>query len=160
MKRVVTGARESGKSTRLRAWMEEAGWVNPAGFRTWWEGDRRAGGKLMIGPWDGSWAEEVGERGRFDGAKLAAAALRVLEGVQVGERLVIDELGLLAAGDERLKKRVAELWTAAEEGIVVVQERALERWKELGAADSPAGESMTGSSAAVSLGSAGESVEV
>lgn len=134
MKRVVTGARESGKSTRLRAWMAEAGWVNPAGFRTWWKGDRRAGGKLMIGPWDGAWAEEVGERGRLDGSKLAAAALRALEGAKTGERLVIDELGVLEAGDERLKKRVAELWAAAAEGIVVVQERALGVWRGLGIA--------------------------
>lgn len=134
MKRVVTGARESGKSTRLRAWMEEAGWKAPAGFRTWWEGDRRAGGKLMIGPWNGAWAEEVGERGRLDGAKLAAAALRALEGAKAGERLVIDELGVLEAGDEALRRRVAELWSAAEEGIVVVQERALGVWRELGAA--------------------------
>lgn len=135
MKRVVTGARESGKSTRLRAWMAEAGWGAPAGFRTWWEGDRRAGGKLMVGPWDGAWAEAVGERGRLDGAKLAAAALRALEGTKAGERLVIDELGVLEAGDEALRRRVAELWSAADEGIVVVQERALECWKELGAGE-------------------------
>lgn len=134
MKRVVTGVRESGKSTRLRAWMAEAGWKAPAGFRTWWEGDRRAGGKLMVGPWDGAWAEAVGERGRLDGAKLAAAALRALEGAMAGERLVIDELGVLEAGDEALRRRVAELWSAADEGIVVVQERALGAWLVLGAA--------------------------
>lgn len=128
MKRVVTGARESGKSTRLRAWMAAAGWEAPAGFRTWWEGDRQAGGKLMVGPWDGSWAEEVGERGQLDGAKLAAAALRALKGAKAGERIVIDELGLLEAGDEALRRRVEELWAAAEEGIVVVQERALGAW--------------------------------
>jgi hypothetical protein len=136
MKRVVTGAQESGKSTRLRAWMAEAGWKAPAGFRTWWEGDRRDGGKLMVGPWDGAWAEEVGERGRLDGAKLAAAALRALDGVKAGERLVIDELGVLEAGDEALRRRVEELWAAAEEGILVVQERALGAWRGLGEAGS------------------------
>ena len=132
MKRVVTGARESGKSTRLRAWMAEAGWEAPAGFRTWWEGDRRAGGKLMVGPWNGAWAEEVGERGRLDGTKLAGAALRALDGAKAGERIVIDELGVLEAGDEALRRRVAELWSAADEGIVVVQERARDAWRELG----------------------------
>ena len=135
MKRVVTGPRESGKSTRLRAWMAAAGWGYPAGFRTWWEGDRRAGGKLMVGPWDGPWSEEVGERGRLAGVKLAAAALRALEGAKTGERLAIDELGFLEAGDDALRRRVAELWTAAEEGIVVVQERALAAWSELGVAE-------------------------
>lgn len=140
MKRVVTGERESGKSTRLRAWMAEAGWEAPAGFRTWWAGNRRAGGKLMVGPWDGAWAEEVGERGRLDGAKLAAAALRALEGAKSGERIVIDELGALEAGDEALRRRVAELWSAAGEGIVVVQERALGAWRALGVAEKWGGE--------------------
>lgn len=131
MKRVVTGPKESGKSTWVRMVMAEMGWEAPAGFRTWWEGDRRAGGHLMLGPWDGSWGFDAGERGRFDGAGLAEAALRALEGVETGERLVIDELGVLEAGDERLRSRVEALWAAAEEGIVVVQERAWGEWARL-----------------------------
>lgn len=132
MKLVLTGPLQSGKSTRLRALMASAGWDAPAGFRTWWDDDRRRGGKLMLAPWDASWTFVAGDRAHLDAPGLASAALRALANVPPTAPLVIDELGLLEASSAPLHHRVLDLWSAAAEGILIVQSRALSSWPELG----------------------------
>lgn len=131
MKLILTGPLRSGKSTRLRALMASVSWDAPAGFRTWWEGDRRHGGKLMLAPWSGAWTYMAGERGRIDSFAFAAAALRALSDGPSDAPLVIDELGLLEAADAPLRRRILDLWTSAPEGIIIVQQRALDAWQDL-----------------------------
>lgn len=134
MKLILTGPLRSGKSTRLRALMASVSWDAPAGFRTWWEGDRRQGGKLMLAPWSGAWTYMAGERGQIDSSTFAAAALRALSDIPPDAPLVIDELGLLEAADAPLRRRILDLWTSASEEIIVVQQRVLDAWQDLGPA--------------------------
>ena len=112
--------------------MASIGWDAPAGFRTWWEGDRRYGGKLMLAPWSGAWTYIADERGQIDSTAFARAALHALSDVPPSAPLVIDELGLLEAADVLLRRRILDLWTSASEGIIIVQQRALDAWQELG----------------------------
>lgn len=132
MKLLLTGPLQSGKSTRLRSLMASVSWDAPAGFRTWWEGDRRHGGKLMLAPWSGAWTYMAGERGRIDSSAFAVAALRALSDIPPDAPLVIDELGFLEAADAPLRRRILDLWTSVPAGIIIVQQRALDAWQDLG----------------------------
>ena len=132
---VVSGPIGCGKSTWVRGEMARRGWKAEEirGYRTYWAGERGAGGHLELATWDGrvSWrGKSRAGGGRPDGEGLAAAALAALEEGAGRRVLVIDELGVLEAGDARLKEAVAEAVAVSREGIVVVQERAMGVWEE------------------------------
>lgn len=73
----------------------------------------------------------AGERGRIDSSAFAVAALRALSDIPPDAPLVIDELGLFEAADAPLRRRILDLWTSASEGIIIVQQRALDALQEL-----------------------------
>ena len=50
---ILTGAIRSGKSTAVRAVLEQAGWTKPAGYFTHWGGAHVAGSNVYIETWAG-----------------------------------------------------------------------------------------------------------
>jgi NTPase len=134
---IVTGAIQAGKSTVARAVMAQLGWVAPAGFFTHWGGVERPAPEIFIEPWTGGaqvMAHQLPARTGPDGlpyalevnsfSNTARASLP-----QDGRPVVVDELGVLELGSDEFSSAFAEVVRGPSPVLVVIQERALDRWR-------------------------------
>ncbi|HOW97492.1 MAG TPA: nucleoside-triphosphatase [Kiritimatiellia bacterium] len=130
MKIVLTGAIGAGKSTVVREVMSRLGWREPAGFCT-----RRQRDEVIVETWRGE--RRVCAR-RQDGrappyevmpGAFADFAVKCLGAGR--EPVVLDELGLLELEVMEFTGAVADLFRRDGPVLAVIQERALQRWREI-----------------------------
>ena len=137
MKIVLTGPVGSGKSTVVRAAMEELGWRASAGFFTRWGEPART---LFIGTWRGeshavaapiaAAADPAAPPYALDLALFGRIAIGSLS-APAGGPVVVDELGVLELGAKELVAAVAEVFRGPGPLLAVIQQRALESWMGL-----------------------------
>lgn len=127
---VLTGAIGSGKSAAVRAIMARLGWRNPAGFFT-----RRQIDEVILETWRGE--RRVCAR-RRDGR---APPYEVIPGVFApfaadslgdgSEPAVLDELGVMELEVAPFTRAVSARFAGAGPVLAVIQERALDRWRDI-----------------------------
>ncbi len=148
MKRLVSGAIGSGKSTAVRGAMHRLDWRNPAGFFTHWGGAGRGARTLMLETWDGHVvpiAHRVAQPAvpgglpyELDGPAFAGAAIASLLPAAAGHPVVIDELGLMEWDSAEFIHALVEVFRGPAPVLAVIQQRALDRWRALLDADAAA----------------------
>ena len=140
MKKVIlTGAIGSGKSTVLRAAMQRLGWATPAGYFTHWDGQPRGAQTLYAESWRGERIPMAHRRAPCGGPDamppyvltpdfipFAATHLTVSE---PGQPVVVDELGLIELETAPIITAVSAHFRAANPVWVVIQQRALGKWR-------------------------------
>ncbi len=137
---VVTGEIGSGKSTAVRAALNQLGWTAPAGFFTHWGGAERGADVLYAETWAG---------GRHPLARRVAApvapgglpyeldpdfsrfAVAALAGANPERPVVLDELGLIELGAPDVAAAVAAAFRGPAPVLAVIQRRALDRWLDV-----------------------------
>ncbi|MBP7831171.1 MAG: hypothetical protein KA248_14785 [Kiritimatiellae bacterium] len=127
---MLTGAIGSGKSAAVRAIMARLGWREPAGFFT----SRRPGALVLQ-----SWRGEGGPCARRDDARKPPYEVipEVFTGFAVKclgtgrAPAILDELGVLELDLPVFTRAVADLFTRDGPVLAVIQERALDRWRDI-----------------------------
>jgi len=136
---IVTGEIQSGKSTVVRAVMAQMGWSEPAGFFTHWGGAERPAPEIFIEPWTGRaqvMAHQLPDRSGPDGLPYRLDVKSFTEAARAslppdGRPVVVDELGVLELGASEFCVAFAKIFRGPVPVLVVIQERALERWRHL-----------------------------
>ena len=139
LKIVITGDIGCGKSTAVRAAMQQLGWSQPAGFFTHWGGGGRGASELYLSTWSGESqvvARRLAETPRplelpFEADlalfnRVAVASLSAAAGP-----VVVDELGVLELGATELVAALVRIFRGPRPVLAVIQRRALERWLDL-----------------------------
>lgn len=139
MRIMVTGPLHSGKSTLVRDVIRRLGWTAPAGWVSRREEPLPGQPVVTLTTWDGS-ARQVVARGSKpspapdsapftpDTAAWDRFAWQHLRDLPAGQPVVLDELGVLEWPAAACVAAVAGLFDRAAPLLVVVQERALDRW--------------------------------
>ena len=136
---VLSGDIGSGKSTAVRAAMQQLDWTEPGGYRTHWGGEGRGAPNLYFETWGGERhlmarraAAAPGavpyELDRANFTRLAAAGLAA---AAPGRPVVIDELGVIELEATGFPEAVARLFRGPAPVLAVIQRRALEKWLEI-----------------------------
>ena len=136
MKVVVSGAIGVGKSTVVREVMRHLGWSAPGGFFTHWGGGKRGSDALYLSTWAGEthlmarrWVKPTGpeqvpyELDSTNFQRIVTQSLSMLD-----RPVVIDELGMIELNSAEFLEEVVKLFQASVPVLVVIQERALDRW--------------------------------
>ena len=139
MKVVISGAIGAGKSTVVRDVMERMGWPAPGGFFTHWGREERGAAALYFSTWGGephlmarrraerAGAEQVPYELEADAfCRMAIPSLEVPPGP-----VVIDELGVIELDSPEFREAVADLFRRPVPVLAVVQERAMDRWRQI-----------------------------
>ena len=139
MKVVVSGAIGTGKSTVVRDVMKRMGWPAPGGFFTHWGGEERGAAALYFSTWGGEphlMARRRAERAGPEDVpyELEAEGFRRIAIPSLEARqgpVVIDELGVIELGSPEFREAVADLFRRPVPVLMVIQERAMERWRQI-----------------------------
>jgi nucleoside-triphosphatase THEP1 len=139
MKIVVSGDIGCGKSTAVRAAMQQLGWSQPAGFFTHWGTAGRGASELYLSTWSGETQVVARRVAKTDPAlelpfevdlalfnRVAVASLAAAAGP-----VVVDELGVLESGAADLVAALVQIFRGPRPVLAVIQRRALERWLEI-----------------------------
>lgn len=126
----LTGAIGSGKSTLVRAVMDRLGWREPDGFFT-----RRQADEVILETWRGDrvvCARRHEARSPPYVVIPEAFAGFAVQGLGTGPPpVVLDELGILELDVTVFTRAVADLFAHNRPVLAVIQERALNRWREI-----------------------------
>ena len=139
MKVVVCGGIGAGKSTVVREAMRRLGWSAPGGFFTHWGGGPRGSEELYCSTWGGEPHLMARRRARKAGPEdvpyeLETENLRRIAIPSLGAPqgpVVIDELGVIELGSPEFQEAAEDLFRRPVPLLVVIQERALERWRPM-----------------------------
>ena len=141
MKIVITGPLQSGKSTVVRRAMDSLGWRQTAGFFTRRQPGGPRGSVLLLETWTGAsyvFATRIphpAPDGRLpyevDEAVFTGPAIESLSIGPPGGPAVIDELGLVEIETCAFTRAVAGLFRGDDPTLVVIQQRAMDRWMSL-----------------------------
>ena len=131
---LISGAIGSGKSTVVRRVMERLGWPRPAGFFT--TRTRGPAPEVLISTWAGE-TRRLARPGageppyRLDEPAFLPWAVEQLRAAPPDAPMVLDELGVLELPSRSFTEAVAGVFQRPGPLLVVIQERALDRWIDL-----------------------------